>query len=172
MALPEAGEPSNVDVLYRSLTDLVAESRGLRGDVHEAERARKRTNKIWLAALGVLSLFVGMLLVITWQNNHLVAQVHQTNEFISDCTVADGKCYQENSRRTGEAISDIIRAEIYMAQCARLFPGDGGPGYDRRLEACVYARLAEAARQRAAGNPNPTPTVTAPPSPGQSGAPR
>ncbi len=158
MAIPESG-PGAVDVLRQSLAALINESQQLRTDVHEAEKARKRASMISLAVIALLALFSGMLLVITWQNNHLVSQVHKTNEFISDCTTPTGECARQSSARTADAIGDIIRANVYMAECARLYPGLVGPEYDQKLESCVYGRLAEAARQRAQATPAPSPSA-------------
>lgn len=163
MSSESGGEvPPSVAHLRQSLTDLIAESQALRSDVHKAEAARKRITTISLALIASMIVPLVILLVLVAQNNSISQDTHKTNELIADCTSPGGKCAQEGGRRTGEAIADIIRAEIYMAQCARVFPGLVGPEYDRKLEACVYARLAEAARQRAAGNPSPSPTLTAP----------
>lgn len=133
------GKPAASDVvapLQQSLADLIRESQALRVDVHTAEAARKRANHINLGVLGLLILFVALLVGIGWQGN-------VTNQRIADCTTAGGDCYEEGRKRTAAAIGDIIKVSIYMAECARLYPGEAGPEYDRKLEACVYGRLAQ-----------------------------
>ena len=158
-----AAIPPSVAHLRQSLAELIAESQALRNDVHKAEAARKRVTTISLAVIAAMVVPLIILLVLVARTNSISQDTHATNELIADCINPTGKCAQEGSRRTGEAIGDIIRAEIYMAQCARMFPDVSGPAYDRRLEDCVYARLTEAARQRAAGNPTPQPTTTGSP---------
>jgi len=163
------GQPETVSpavALRSSLSALIEESKALRTDVHGAEAARKRANVINLGVLLLLASFVGLLLLLNWQNNQLAHQVNQTNKQIADCTTAGGKCYQQGSQRTGTAIGDIIRAELYMAECSRMYPGEAGPGYDRKLEACVYGRLlaASKARDQASATPTPSPVPSPVPS--------
>lgn len=159
MSNEASGEvPPSVAHLRQSLTDLIAESQALRSDVHRAEAARRRITVISLALIAAMIVPLVILLVLVVQNNGISREVHDTNEVIADCTNPSGKCAQQNSRRTGEAIGDIIRAEIYMAQCSRLYPGESGPEFDRKLEKCVYDRLAAFAAQRAQGTAGPTPT--------------
>lgn len=147
-----------VDILRSSLAALIAESQALRTDVHAAESARRRQFLVNTGVLGMLALFVLLVLVVAWQNNQVVTRVNQTNARVADCTNPGGKCYEDGKRRTGDAIGDIIRAEAYMAECARLYPGESGPAFDQKLEACVNARLA--ATQHARAKPTPTPTPT------------
>jgi hypothetical protein len=147
--------------LRTNLKDLITESQALRTDVHSAEEARRRATRVNVALLALLTLFVGLLLVVTWQNNRLIGQVEETNTLMADCTTPGGNCYQQSAKRTSNAISDIVWASVYMAQCSRLYPGEVGPGYDRKLEACVTERLRKAAQERqppAAPTPSPTPT--------------
>jgi hypothetical protein len=112
----------------------MAESQALRTDVRAAEKARKRENRISLAMIGVLSLFVFMLLVIA-------NSAKETNDRIFDCTTPGGQCYDQSRQRTGEAVTNIYKSSIYMAQCSRLQPGASGPEFDRFLEQCVEEKL-------------------------------
>lgn len=157
MAYPEDRRNPAVETLRSSLADLIAESQALRKDVKTAEDARRRATAVNLALMGLLTLFVGLLLVVGYQNNQVIHKVNVTNQQLADCTTPGGKCYQQGQVRTGQAISDVIRAEIFMAQCARLYPNESGDAYDRKLEACVFARLAGPT-----GRPTPTPTPGAP----------
>ncbi len=154
-----AGDLPHVAALKRSLTELIDESQALRVDVNAAEHARKRANAINLAMLALLGLFVFMLVGVTWQNNSLAHEVAKTNRTLADCLDPRGECYQQANERTGSAIQDIIRAELFMAECSRLYPGESGPAFDRKLEACVAERLAGPGLR-----PSPAPKPSASPS--------
>ncbi len=147
--------------LRRQLDSILDEAQRLRGDVHTAELARKRATKINIVVLAVLAGFVAMLLAIGYQNNQLANQASQTNKAIEDCSTPGGKCYEEGRKRTAQAIDDIVKVSIYMAECARLYPGESGPEYDRKLEQCVYGRLDRDA--------TPQPSTSATPSPSRAG---
>lgn len=154
-----ADVPPHVTSLRTSLTDLIHESQALRSDVHSAEQARRRASQINLALLGMLGLFVGLLIAVTWQNNQLARQVSNTNQRMADCTTSGGKCYDEGRKRSQSAIQDILRVNIYMAECARLHPGESGADFDKALEACIYERLAKAQQeQQTKPNPSPAPS--------------
>lgn len=155
------GQPSsaaNVAQLKQSLADLIEESQALRNDVHDAERARKKASLVSMMVLIALCVPMIMLVILVWQNNMISQDVRKTNEVIVDCTTPGGKCAAQSSKRTGDAIGDIIRANIFMAECARLYPGEVGPEFDRKLEACVYGRLAAAAAERSKASPPPSPS--------------
>jgi hypothetical protein len=146
------------DHLGKSLADLVAESQALRGDIHNAEQARRRASRVNLGLTMLLVAFVVALLAVGWQNNRLSHQVAATNATLADCTVTGGKCYEEGKARTGAAITAVLHAEVAAVECARLWPGESGPELNRKLEACVDARLAEYNRQAATPTPAPAPS--------------
>lgn len=169
MADNSGGVPPATPVLElrRDLTQLINESKALRTDVKGAEHARRRATSVSLALLSLLVLFVGMLLVIGYQNNQLVHKVDEANARMADCTTPGGTCYSQGAVRTHQAIVDVIRAELLMAECARLYPGEVGPTYDAKLEKCVYSRLADtqsAAPDRHLMSPSPSPRKAASPS--------
>lgn len=139
--------------LQTSLATLLDEAQRLRGDVHTAEAARKRANQINLAVLGLLGLFVAMLLVIGWQNNQLAQDVSRTNEQVADCTTPGGGCYEDGRARTAGAIAALTRISVFVSQCGRLYPGESGPDFDRKLEQCVAAKLAQAQPSPSASTP-------------------
>jgi hypothetical protein len=141
---PVPGGPDAVDTLRRSLADLITESQALRQDVHSAEVARKRANQINSAVLVLLAGFVAMVLVIGWQNNKVISQVQATNNTLADCTTPGRACYEEGQKRTAAAVSALTKISIYVSQCGRLYPGESGPEYDRKVERCVAERLAAA----------------------------
>lgn len=139
---------SAAEVLRRDLQGILAEAQSLRADVHRAEQARKRATTAMVAILGVMAIFVALMVALGWQSNLVLTEVKDanvqaadTNARIADCTTPGGACYESGRQRTSEAIHDIIKVSIYMAQCARLFPNEAGPEYDRKLEACVTSRL-------------------------------
>lgn len=140
-----------VTALKTSMAALVAESQALRSDVHRAEQARKRANQINAVVLGVVALFVAALAVIGYQ-------VSVTNQRMVDCTTPGGRCYQQGQQRTAAAVGDVLRVSIYMAECSRLLPGESGPDFDRKLERCVFEKLA------ADDKTNPVPQVSPTPS--------
>lgn len=145
--------PPAVALLRQSLNALIEESQALRTDVKANERARRRENHINMALLGLLGVFIFMVLVVAAQNNTISRSTKDTNARMADCTTPGGKCYDEGSARTGKAIGDIIRAEVYMAECSRLYPGEAGPEFDDKLEQCVVNKLAHPAPL-----PSPSPT--------------
>lgn len=148
---PVSGGADAVETLRRSLSDLIAESQALRSDVHSAEAARKRANQINTGVLVLLAGFVAMLLVIGWQNNQVIRQVSATNNTMADCTTPGRDCYEQGQKRTAAAVSALTRISIYVSQCGRLWPGESGPDYDRKIESCVLDRLQKAQAAPSAG---------------------
>lgn len=146
---------SHVQILQESLRDLIAESQSLRLDVHTAEVARRRNALVNLGVMMLLVIFVVLVFTVSWQNNRIGKQVRDGNDRIVDCTTAGGKCYQEGNARTGQAITAILRADIYVIECSRLHPNESGPAFDAVIEKCVTDRLAAAA---AGPSPAPAPS--------------
>lgn len=136
----------SAETLRRSLTELIEESQALRMDVKRAERQRRKENQINLGLTGILVIFVLIVLGVAWQNNQITHNTAETNRQIADCTTAGGTCYNEGRARTSAAIGDLIKATVYMSECARLYPGESGPAFDAKLEQCVADKL-EAARK-------------------------
>lgn len=163
MAINDPGGQT-VAQLRQSLAELIGESQALRTDVQEAEKARKRSTLLTTVLLVVMAVPLVILLVLVAQTNSISRQVHDTNEKIVDCTTPGGTCSQQSGRRTGEAIGDIIRAQIFMAECSRLYPGEAGPAFDQKLEKCVYDRLAAFAANRAKTQATPSPALSPVPS--------
>lgn len=151
------GSPAGVAGLSTAIGDLRDEAEALRGDVHAAERARRNMALVNLGVLVALLLLVGVSLFLTAQNNQLAHRVQDTNARIADCTSPAGVCYRDGQARTGQAVGALERAEVYVAECARRFPGGSGPAFDAELEACVVGKLAATA-----GPASPPPSVPAP----------
>lgn len=128
--------------LLPTLDALVDEAKALRADLDTAEIDRRRASAINLTATALLAALVVLLLLLSWQTNRVGHEAQDTNKRIADCTTVGGKCYEETRARTGGAVQNIIRAELFMAECARLYPSEAGPAYDQKLEACVAERLA------------------------------
>ncbi len=155
---PAAGvsEPPAVEQLRASLSALIAESQALRQDVHGAEVARKRANQINLGVLALLALFVALLVAIGWQNNQVIQRVDDTNDQVASCTTPGGACYEQGRTRTDGAVSAVVRISIYVSQCGRLYPGESGPEYDVKLQACVMDRLRQAQQAGPSVAPQPS----------------
>ncbi len=151
------GVSPGIVALQSSLATVADATNALRADVQAAEKASIRRTRINLVLVGVLVLLVGAVLAIGWQ-------LKQTNDRVADCTTVGGKCYEEGRKRTGEAIRSLTRISIYVSQCGRLWPGESGPEYDKKLERCVADRLAEATNPPPVG-PQPSPSTDPPPSP-------
>ena len=88
----------------------------LRADVHAAEDARRRANRLNTFLLVVAVLLVAVVAVVGWQNNRLATAVRDTNAHIADCTTAGGDCYEEGRERGGEAITAVVRISILVSQ--------------------------------------------------------
>lgn len=136
-------EPDNptVTTVTSHLDALVAESKALRTDLRAKEAARRREIRTLIGVMTILAVFMLLVLTIAWQNNQVVKQTHENGEKIADCTTAGGKCYEDGKARTGAAIADILRGEIALGECSRLYPGESGPAFDVKLRACVYQRI-------------------------------
>lgn len=156
-AAPTGSTPA--EALRASLESLITESQALRSDVHGAEVARKRANQINLGVLALLALFVALLVAIGWQNNQVINQVRQTNDQMADCTTPGRPCYEQGRARTDGAVSAVVRISIFVSQCGRLWPGESGPEYDSKLQACVMERLRQAQEQ---ATPTPSASTTVP----------
>lgn len=154
MAGPTKPAPRGEEIvaaLLTPLTELAAQSRELRTDVHRAEQARKRANQLTMVLLGAVTLFVAALAVIGYQ-------VTTTNQRVVDCTTPGGRCYQQGQERTAQAVGDVLRVSVYMAECSRLFPNESGPEFDRKLERCVFDRLAADNKTNPLPQPSPQPS--------------
>lgn len=136
------------------LANLSNNADNLRTDVHNAEQARRRANTIGLFLMAVLGVLMLVVLVSLARTNTVVHQTSQTNQRIADCTTAGGKCYSLGSKRTGQAIASILRAQIALGECSRLYPNESGPVYDQKLRNCVYDRMVN--------DPGPTAAVPSP----------
>lgn len=150
--------PAPVEALRASLNEVLVEAQALRVDVHGAEAARRRANTINLGVLGLLVVFVALLIAVGWQGNTAIHESRQANERIADCTTPGGECYEQGRVRTDGAIRVLTTMSIYVSQCGRLFPGEAGPEYDRKLEQCVAQKISVALGT--SGAPSPSPSAT------------
>ena len=127
--------------LEKGLSALSAKAEGLRTDLKAAEKSRRAATRVNVALLGLVALFVGMLTAIGWQVNQGIEANRETSRRIADCTTAGGSCYEEGRKRGEAAIGALTKISIYVSQCGRLYPGESGPEYDRKIELCVAERL-------------------------------
>lgn len=154
------GLPDGTTPLGKSLAALLAEARGVRQDVQEDQRQRRevahtlrraaKTGLIVAAFCAVL--LVAMLAVVLYTNRTAKAAEDAARDSrdasarIADCTTAGGKCYAESQKRTGVAIQQLIRGQLYIIECSRELPiaeNPPGPAFDARFEKCVADRLAD-----------------------------
>lgn len=149
------------------LSKISVDAESLRIDVHNAEQARRRATAVSFVLMCVLGLLMLFVLFVANQNNAIADQTRQTNARMADCTTPGGTCYTEGAKRTGEAIGSILRAQIALGECTRLYPGEAGPAFDEKLRECVYDRIthdpgpAVAPATPPAGAPSPQPATSA-----------
>lgn len=143
------------ELLSDSLSGLLTHVSGLRSDVRASDEARRKSNRIYFSALAMISVLVLAVLVIGYQNNKLAHEVRRTNTSISSCLTPGETCYERGRQRTEGAVSAVVRISVFVSECGRLWPGESGPDYDRKLEACVLERI-----QRAAAQPSPSSSAT------------
>lgn len=142
---------NDLKVLVEYVNELSRNAESLRLDVKVADARAQSRNRINMALLGMLVLFVGAILVVAFQNNTIAQQTRTTNDKMADCSTPGGKCYEEGAVRTGNAIKSVLRAQIALGECSRLYPGEAGPAFDVKLRDCVYERIAT--------DPGPPPPV-------------
>lgn len=135
----EAGRRESGDALYelrRALERVADVSRGVRGDVAEANRVRRRDNTVTLVLAAVIVLLLAGALTLTVQNAKIARQNREISRQVADCTTAGGRCYQEGQRRTGEAVADIARMQVLVEVCG------SQPGVDTvaEVQRCVQQR--------------------------------
>jgi len=150
--LPEQPTSGAVPI-GQSLRDLIGEAQALRIDVQESEAARRRAELaqrrfsiVLGAALALLTLFSVLLFVVVRQLYDTADRNRALNERIADCTTAGGTCYERSGERTGAAVQQLVRSQLYIIECSRELPiAENPPGdaFDARFEKCVADRLAE-----------------------------
>jgi hypothetical protein len=154
------GPTDPMAVLSRALTDLTNRLDALRADVQADARARVRKQHTIMAVLAVLAAAVGLVGFVSVQNNRIARDTRTTNTRIVDCTTPGGGCYRDRQRRTGDAVGDIVKASVFVAECSRLRPGDSGPVFDAALEQCVAAKLSSHRPSTPVPTPAPAPSPT------------
>lgn len=142
---PEAGDR----LLLSRVSALSDNVEALRFNVRDSEQARQRETRVGMMLMRALVVSVILLtlltagaLVVAWQGYVSANRARETNSRISDCTTPGGRCYAESAKRTGAAVGDIVRSQIALGECSRLYPNESGPEFDRKLRQCVYDRIA------------------------------
>lgn len=162
---PDPRSPIRAD----AMTSILEEAKQLRLDYQQQTAESRRSSRILMGAIAALIALIIPMVILLIINTQVMRQSNETARVIADCTTPGGRCYDEGRSRTSGAIGDIVRASVYMSQCSRLYPGEYGEEFDRKLEACVNERLSKAATQRQ--SPSPSPSVS-PSTPASAGAPR
>lgn len=141
------------------LAGLIAQSESLRVDLKSSEAQRRKENLISICIAVLVIIFIVIILAVAVQNNTIARDAKASAEaaesvskFVADCTTPSGKCYQDGSKRTGGAVTNILKGDIIIAQCNRDFPTD-----DRKFNDCVVTRM-KAAFPAATPAPSPTPS--------------
>jgi hypothetical protein len=147
-----------IAILGRALNALTGELKALREDVQADARARVRKQHTIMAVLVVLVGGLALVGLVSVQNRQIAQQTKTTNAVMVDCTTPGGGCYRANQARTRQAIQDVIRTQVYVAECARLRPDQSGPLFDAAIEVCVAERLA-ADRPTPSASPTPGPSA-------------
>jgi hypothetical protein len=99
-------------------------------------RQRKQNRRV-MALLVTVAILVAALTLMAVSNRLLNNQNRSIVERIESCTTVGGECYEQSSRRTGEAAASIIRAGIYTQRCLTENPR----ATDAEIEACVFNRM-------------------------------
>lgn len=126
---------SEVERIQQSLTTVIAEAQGLRSDVAEYERARRRATAITLVVIAIAAVLIVLVLAVGWQNNQLSQQTRNVSDQIKSCTVHTGSCYKEGQQRSGQIVKQLIAGSVYVAECQKT------AGTDAELERCVAGKL-------------------------------
>lgn len=128
------------------LTRISTEARELHAVVHEDNIQRRKESRRVMTVGAALLVMVLLLLLIVVQNRQRSEQSRQilrnsaaTSQQIADCTTPGRACYETNQRRTSEIVGQLVRSNIYIAQCQRVSDTDA------ELEKCVQDRLSQPA---------------------------
>jgi hypothetical protein len=147
-AVPGDPTAAQIQSLARNLNELIEESERLRHDVKIAEQQRRKENIVTLGVGALMCLFLIAVLLVAIQNNLIASRTNQiavetkrSSDQLFDCTLPTGKCFQNGQKRTGKAVGDIGRTQLYIVECSRLYPDQSGPAFDRLFEKCVTDRL-------------------------------
>jgi hypothetical protein len=111
----------------------------------DSQTTRRRREVASGVVYGFLALFLLLLLYTVAQTYSLLSTVRETQKSsrsavlaIEDCTTPGRDCFDENQKRTGEAVSSINEVVLYAAYCADQ-PGATTP---EEIEQCVLNQLA------------------------------
>ncbi len=99
-------------------------------------RAVVRDRRAWIAIIMIFAaMFAGAvpLTIVTLQSRATLRQ-------ITDCTTPGRACYDQGQARTGDAIQQLIDAQLAVAVCSKVETTEPG------LRACVTARLKQRPR--------------------------
>jgi hypothetical protein len=130
-----------------ALQDLVEESKQLRTDMRAAEDRNRFRSRLMLIFLTVMTLAVGGLATLVFQNQRISSQIR-------GCTNSGGACWEESRARSKNNVTAILNTTIFVAECMQRWPDQ--PKQQDALESCVRSEIASG-RQ-----PVPIPTSPAP----------
>lgn len=121
--------------LTESLNNLGAAARDLAAETRAERLAQRRRDRLVVALLALVALLVASLVMLALVNRRTNTQNRQIIQQIGDCTTAGGTCYEDGQRRTGDAIAELVRAQLLVEACAQVPANDTAA----ELERCVAA---------------------------------
>lgn len=128
--------------LTETLNNLGDAARALTDEVRADRRARRHRDRRMMALLVVLALLVVALAALGLMNRRTNEQNAELVRQIKDCTTAGGACYERGQARTGSAVAQVVRAQVFIDLCGR----DPGNDTAAEMQACVAELAATAPR--------------------------
>lgn len=118
MTPPEASQRADqriaaLDRLGDAVLALAEESR-------QDRLARNRRDRLHLVLLIVVTLMIGGLGTLGWQNRRLNSGNAQILQAVRDCTTAGGRCYENSEARSGQYIQQLVAAQFDIAWCVKV----------------------------------------------------
>jgi hypothetical protein len=125
------------------LADEVREDKEARGvEARTALAEQRQQNRRMLSLLVIVAVLVAGLVTIGIANRRLgnanAALNKQNSQIVArieSCTTVGGKCYEQSAGRTKDAVTQLMRVQVAVAQCSR------STDTDTELELCVQHYL-------------------------------
>jgi hypothetical protein len=144
-----AGANAATSAITALLQPFQAEAQATRVAIEDRNRAQRRINRWLIGFVGVTAVLVILVLWMLVRDNQRRAQSREIlrnnanlSAQIADCTSTDGKCYQQNQKKLGATIQQLVEANKSIAVCARTTDSEAA------LDRCVAQRLAGAPKPR------------------------
>lgn len=139
-----AGASAATSAIAAMLQPFQEEAKATRAAIEDRNRSQRRVNTWLIGFIAVAVVLVILVLLMLVRDNQRRAQSREIirnnaalSAQIADCTSTDGKCYQENQRKLGATIQQLLKANQAIAVCART------TNTEAALNSCIEQRLAE-----------------------------